>query len=243
MSKSIPEEIDRKNIPKHIAVIMDGNGRWARDRNLPRIAGHREGAESVRDIIKTCGELGIRYLTLYAFSIENWQRPREEIQGLFGLLKKYLGENLAEIKKNKIRLHFIGELELLPGDIKKDLSKAREETRTNDGLHLCFALSYSGRREIVEAAKKISGEVKSGMLELSQVGEEEFSKYLYTVDFPDPDLLIRTSGEMRISNFLLWQIAYAEIWVTPVLWPDFRQEHLWQAVINYQERNRRYGRL
>ncbi len=220
---------------------MDGNGRWAKERYLNRIRGHREGAESVRDIVRACREIGIGILTLYAFSTENWQRPRQEISALMSLLKGFLRSELAEMMENGIRLNAIGQIERFPNDVVKALQEVMDITRKNQGMILNLALSYGGRDEIVAAARKIAAEVQADRLQPEEITKEVFSNYLYTQGMSEPDLLIRTSGEMRISNFLLWQIAYTEIYVTRTLWPDFRRKELFQILHDYQERERRFG--
>ena len=240
MNSDIPS-LQPESLPRHIAIIMDGNGRWARKRSLNRIRGHREGAESVRDIVRACREMGIEVLTLYAFSTENWQRPRHEISALMSLLKGFLRSELAEMMENGIRLNAIGQTERFPADVVKVLQEVMDMTRKNPGMLLNLALSYGGRDEIVAAARKIVAEVVAGRLQAEEITEAVFSNYLYTQGMPEPDLLIRTSGEMRISNFLLWQIAYAEIYVTSTLWPDFRREELIHIVHEYQKRERRFG--
>jgi undecaprenyl diphosphate synthase len=229
------------SLPRHIAIIMDGNGRWAKKRSLNRIRGHREGAESVRDIVRACREIGIEVLTLYAFSTENWQRPRQEISALMTLLKKFLRAELAEMMKNGIRLNAIGQTERFPADVVKVLQEVMDKTRENQGMILNLALSYGGRDEIVAAARNIAAEVRAGRLQPEEITEAVFSNYLYTRGMPEPDLLIRTSGEMRISNFLLWQIAYTELYITPTLWPDFRRGELIHILRDYQNRERRFG--
>jgi undecaprenyl diphosphate synthase len=228
-------------IPRHIAIIMDGNGRWAKKRSLNRIRGHREGSESVRDIVRACREIGIEVLTLYAFSTENWQRPRQEISALMSLLKDFLKSELVEMMENGIRLNAIGQIERFPGDVVEVLHDVMDMTRENRGMILNLALSYGGREEVVAAARKIATEVQAGRLQPEGITKEVFSNYLYTHGMPEPDLLIRTSGEMRISNFLLWQIAYTEIYVSDTLWPDFRREELIQILHDYQKRERRFG--
>ena len=220
---------------------MDGNGRWAKKRALNRIRGHREGAESVRDIVRACREMGIEVLTLYAFSTENWQRPRQEISALMSLLKEFLRSELAEMMENGIRLNTIGQIERVPDHVLTVLRQVMDETGKNPGMILNLALSYGGRDEIVAAARKVAAEVQAGRLQAEEITKEVFSKYLYTEGMPEPDLLIRTSGEMRISNFLLWQIAYTEIYVTDTLWPDFRREELIRILHDYQKRERRFG--
>ena len=233
--------IDEDKLPKHIAIIMDGNGRWAEKRLLNRIAGHRVGIKRAKEAIRCCTELGIQALTLYAFSAENWKRPKREIKTLMTLMKRFLraeGENLV---KNNIRLNIIGNIEDLPNDVSEVLKEFILKTRKNTGMILNAALSYSGRNEIIRAVKKIAGDVKKGKLTKGQINEETFSRYLFTSGVPDPDLLIRTSGEFRISNFLIWQMAYTELYVTDILWPDFKKKDLINAIINYQQRERRYG--
>ncbi|OEU79455.1 MAG: isoprenyl transferase [Desulfobacterales bacterium S5133MH4] len=230
-----------KSIPRHIAIIMDGNGRWARKRSLNRIRGHKEGTESVRNIVRACREIGVEVLTLYAFSTENWQRPRQEVTALMSILKSFLKSELAEMMENNILLNAIGDIERLPGNVLKVLREVMEETRQNQAMILNLALSYGGRNEIVRASKKIATQIKAGRLQPEEITEELFSDYLYTQGMPEPDLLIRTSGEMRISNFLLWQIAYSEIFVTQTLWPDFRREELIRILHDYQKRERRFG--
>lgn len=230
-----------KSLPRHIAIIMDGNGRWARKRSLNRIRGHKEGTESVRNIVRACREIGVEVLTLYAFSTENWQRPRQEVTALMSILKSFLKSELAEMMENDILLNAIGDIERLPGDVLKVLREVMEETRQNQAMILNLALSYGGRNEIVRASKKIATQIKAGRLQPEEITEELFSDYLYTHGMPEPDLLIRTSGEMRISNFLLWQIAYSEIFVTQTLWPDFRREELIRILHDYQKRERRFG--
>ncbi|MFQ6092048.1 MAG: isoprenyl transferase [bacterium] len=229
------------NLPRHIAIIMDGNGRWAKRRGYPRIEGHRAGIASVRDVVQACGELGIEVLTLYAFSTENWQRPRFEVSVLMKLLLKTINAEIAELDEKNVKVMAIGRLGDLPRETRRALEKAMDRTAKNSGLILNLALSYSGRSEIIDAIKKLGEEVKKNTCDISQIDEEQFRNFLYTAGLPDPDLLIRTSGELRVSNFLLWQMAYTEIWVTDVLWPDFRREHLYQALRDYQKRERRFG--
>lgn len=220
---------------------MDGNGRWAKKRSLNRIKGHREGAESVRDIVRACREIGIEVLTLYAFSTENWQRPKQEISALMKLLKDFLRSERSEMMENGIRLNAIGQIKRFPEGVLAVLQEVMDTTQENSGMLLNLALSYGGRDEIVTAAKRIAAEVRANRLASEEVTEDLFSDYLYTQGMPDPDLLIRTSGEMRISNFLLWQIAYAEIYVTKTLWPDFRREELFHILHDYEKRERRFG--
>jgi undecaprenyl diphosphate synthase len=233
--------LDNNKLPQHIAIIMDGNGRWARLRGLPRVMGHSAGIKAVRKVIKSSRELGIKYVTLYAFSMENWKRPKEEVKMLMGFLNEYIDKELASFIKNDIRLNVIGRVSGLPDYVRPKLSKAIEKTKDCASMTLNVALNYSGRSEIVDAAKKFAELVKSGRREISDLDEESFSDLLYTKGQPDPDLLIRTSGEMRISNFLLWQISYSELYITPKLWPDFRKKDLEEAIAVYQKRERRFG--
>lgn len=233
--------LDKTNIPTHIAIIMDGNGRWARERGLPKIMGHKKGAESVREVLKACGELGVKYLTLYAFSTENWKRPKKEIEGLMRLLGSQLDKETKNLNKNNVRLNAIGRIEELPEAVQLKLKKSMEFTRNNTGVTLTLALSYGSRAEIVDAVKKIISQIEQGDLRKEDIAEENFSNCLYTNTMPDPDLLIRTSGEMRVSNFLLWQISYAELYVTKKLWPDFGRKDLEKAIKEYQKRQRRFG--
>ena len=233
--------IDLDGLPKHIAVIMDGNGRWAERRHLPRIAGHRAGIGAVREAVKASARLGVSFLTLYAFSIENWKRPRSEIQFLMALLRKYLKDTITELNDNNISLGHIGRIGEFSKGVQKDLERAVELTGNNNGMRLTLALNYGSRAEIVDATRELVRRgVHNGEI---QIDEETLGQYLYTRDLPDPDLLIRTSGELRLSNFLLWQVAYSEIWVTDKFWPDFTQLDLLQSVIDYQKRVRRYGGL
>lgn len=220
---------------------MDGNGRWARQKGLPKIMGHKEGAESVRDILKACGKIGIKYLTLYAFSMENWKRPPTEVSGLMGLLGMLLDREIKNLIKNNVRLNVIGRMSDLPENLQKKLSKSIELTKNNTGVKLTLALSYGGRADIVDAAKKICGDIEAGRLKKEDMNEEVFSLRLSTKDMPDPDLLIRTSGEMRVSNFLLWQMSYSELYVTKKMWPEFKRKDLEKAIREYQRRQRRYG--
>jgi len=230
-------------IPSHIAIIMDGNGRWARQRGLIRIRGHEKGTESVREITRECAKKHLKQLTLYAFSSENWKRPKREVNLLMKLLKEYLIKERKEIEENNIRLTAIGRINELPEDVQRELTISMEESKNNTGMVLCLALNYGGRTEIVDAAKKIMRKVKEGKLRLDEITEETFREHMYMPDMQDPDLLIRTGGEMRISNFLLWEVSYAELWVTPVYWPDFRKTHLEEAIRDYANRERRFGGL
>jgi len=233
----LARQIDLSRLPVHIAVIMDGNGRWAAERNLPRVEGHRAGIESVRSSVELSARLGLEVLTLYAFSVENWKRPRTEVAVLMGLLKRYLRLELATFLKNNIRFRVIGSQRELDSDVCSELDQAQDQTASNTGMVFNIALNYGGRAEIVSAARRA---LETG-IDPSELDEARFAGLLYTAGQPDPDLLIRTSGEMRVSNFLLWQIAYAEIWVTETYWPDFRARHLLEAVLAYQKRDRRYG--
>lgn len=235
--EALARRVDFERLPRHIAVIMDGNGRWAAQRHLPRVEGHRAGIESVRDIVESSARLGIQVLTLYAFSVENWKRPVTEVSTLMSLLKRYLRLELNTLLRNNIRFKVIGKADELAPDVRTELTAAENKTASNTGMQFNIALNYGGRAEIVEAVKRM---VASG-IDADDVDEDRLSGFLYTAGQPDPDLLIRTSGEMRISNFLLWQIAYAEIWVTDTLWPDFRTRHLLAAILDYQKRDRRYG--
>src|SRR5439155_9905996 len=235
--KALAREVNFDALPAHIAIIMDGNGRWAAQRHLPRVEGHRAGIESVRDVVEGSARVGIKVLTLYAFSVENWKRPAMEVSTLMALLKRYLRLELNTLLRNNIRFRVIGRPEDLAPDIQRELADAEEKTAANTGMLFNIALNYGGRAEIVEAAKRL---LAAGVRP-DELDEQRFSGFLYTAGQPDPDLLIRTSGEMRVSNFLLWQIAYAEIWVTETLWPDFRKRHLLEAILAYQKRERRYG--
>jgi undecaprenyl diphosphate synthase len=242
--KELFNSIDPARLPAHIAIIMDGNGRWARRRNLPRVAGHRAGVEAVRTTVETCARLGIQALTLYAFSAENWKRPRAEVDTLWRLLRLYLSRELPEILGNGIRFTCMGRMDQLPAQVRQELEAAIDATAHNSGMRLNVALNYSGRAELVDALNAIVEDARlEGRLRELRVDEEAIAARLYTAGLPDPDLLIRTSGEMRISNFLLWQIAYAELYVTETLWPDFRSADLLHAIQDYQARDRRFGGL
>jgi undecaprenyl diphosphate synthase len=235
--EALARQVMFDRLPRHVAIIMDGNGRWAGQRHLPRVEGHRAGIDAVRDVVETSARLGLEVLTLYAFSVENWKRPAAEVSTLMMLLKRYLRSELSTLLGNNIRFKVIGRPEALAPDVLTELSDAERKTSANTGMLFNIALNYSGRSEIVDAVRR----ALAAGLEPQDVDEERFSGLLYTAGQPDPDLLIRTSGEMRVSNFLLWQIAYAEIWVTDTLWPDFRCRHLLEAVLAYQKRDRRYG--
>ncbi len=239
---SFKENIDFNKLPRHIAVIMDGNGRWAKKKGARRIFGHRNAVQAVRDVTECCAELGVSYLTLYAFSTENWSRPKEEVDGLMELLVNTLKQEVGTLMDNQVKLMTIGDTSHLPPNCQKNLEWAINETKDNTRVTLILALSYSGRWEIVEAAKKLAEDIQTGKLQVSEINEAGFANYLKTSGIPDPELLIRTSGELRISNFLLWQIAYTELFITPTLWPDFTKENLYEAVWSYQQRERRFGK-
>jgi undecaprenyl diphosphate synthase len=231
----------KASLPQHVAIIMDGNGRWAKQRSLPRVEGHRQGAESARTIIRTAGELGIKYLTLYAFSAENWNRPKDEVDALMKYLIHYLKTETPELNKSNVHLEVIGQIYRLPENVQEHLKRSIATLSKNNGLTLVMALSYGSRIEIVDAVRRISEEVKRGKLDPADITEKVISDHLWTRNIPDPDLLIRTSGEMRVSNFLLWQISYAEMVITPTLWPDFKKPQFFAALEEYARRNRRFG--
>jgi undecaprenyl diphosphate synthase len=231
----------KATVPTHVAIIMDGNGRWAKERHLPRVEGHRHGVESVRAVVRAAGEAGVKYLTLYAFSVENWNRPKEEVDTLMQYLARFLKSEIGELTRNNVRLEAIGQIYRLPEFVQEQLRKSKAALARNNGLTLILALSYGGRTEIIEAVRGMAQKIKEGQLEPAEINEQVVSQHLYTSPFPDPDLLIRTSGEMRISNFLLWQISYAELVVTPTLWPDFRKPQFFDALEQYTKRHRRFG--
>jgi undecaprenyl diphosphate synthase len=231
----------KASLPAHVAIIMDGNGRWAKQRHLPRVEGHRNGVESVRAIVRAAGEAGIKYLTLYAFSVENWNRPKDEVDTLMKYLARFLKNEIAELNRNNVRLEAIGQIYRLPEFVQEQLKKTKAALDKNNGLTLILALSYGGRTEIVEAVRQISEKVKTGAMDPAEIKEQTIAQHLYTRHWPDPDLLIRTSGEMRVSNFLLWQISYAELVVTQTLWPDFRKPQFYEALEEYARRHRRFG--
>lgn len=237
------EQIQPEKLPRHIAIIMDGNGRWAKQQGKPRIEGHRAGVRSVRAVVEASTELGIDALTLYAFSSENWRRPALEIKALMKLLVEYLKRELRELNENNIRLKTIGHTQALPPDVQKQLALTIQQTQNNRGLTLNLALNYGGQNEILDAVKNILYNIQEKKLEIDTLTPEVFNTYLSTADLPELDLMIRTSGEMRVSNFLLWQLAYAELYVTPVLWPDFRKSHFYQAILDFQQRERRFGKI
>lgn len=240
---SLKPQIDNNRIPQHIAIIMDGNGRWAQEQGQDRLFGHFHGVQSVRDIVEGCAELGVRYLTLYAFSTENWDRPQQEVTGLMELLVETIRKEVPILNRNNIRMHFIGELSLMPPSAQQALQEARDLTADNTGLNLIMALSYSSRWELMDAVKRIATDVENGLLSPQQISQDILQQYLSTSEFPDPELMIRTSGEYRISNFLLYQLAYAELYFTQTRWPDFRKENLYEAIIDFQKRDRRFGKV
>jgi len=242
MSSSVLEKIDKGRLPRHIAIIMDGNGRWAKEQGQDRLYGHFHGVESVRNIVEGCAELGIEYLTLYAFSTENWDRPEYEVIGLMELLVTTIRNEVESLHKNNIKLHVIGDMNMLPEYARQELKEALDFTSGNTGLNLIMALSYSGRWELLNAVKNIAFEVKQGRLSLEAIDQSVLQRFLCTSAFPDPELMIRTSGEFRISNFLLYQLAYAELYFTNVRWPDFRKDNLYEAILDYQNRERRFGK-
>lgn len=236
------DQIRKNDLPRHIAIIMDGNGRWAKEQGQDRLFGHYHGVQSVRSIVEGCGELGIEYLTLYAFSTENWDRPEYEVVGLMELLVNTIRKEVDELTKNNIKLHVIGDMNMLPEYALQELNEALAMTAGNTGMHLIMALSYSGRWELLNAVKNIAHQVKKGLLSVEAIDQHTLQQYLTTSEFPDPELMIRTSGEFRISNFLLYQLAYAELYFTNVRWPDFRKENLYEAIIDFQQRERRFGK-
>ena len=234
-------DIDLDRVPKHIAIIMDGNGRWAKSRMMPRTYGHKAGVETIRKVVEEAKRLGIKYITLYAFSTENWKRPKDEVSALMKLLVTYLRKELAELDKNDVKINTIGDISKLPQACIDELEKSKEKTKDNKALVLTLALNYGGRADIIDAVKNICADVKDSKVEIENIDEEMFSKYLDTKDIVDPDLVIRTSGEQRLSNFLLWEVAYSEFYYTDIHWPDFDEEELQKAVYSYQKRDRRFG--
>jgi undecaprenyl diphosphate synthase len=241
--QGLKNKIDPENLPEHIAVIMDGNGRWAKKKGAIRIFGHQNAIQAVRDISEACAELGVRYLTLYAFSTENWARPKEEVDSLMTLLVNTIHNETETLQKNKIRLTSIGDIKSLPARCQRELKEAVDGTSENKGLNLILALSYSGRWDIIHGIRELIKDIKNNRISENDINPELFSHYLSTRGIPDPELLIRTSGEMRISNFLLWQLAYTELYITDTLWPDFRKDHLYEAIVSYQKRERRFGKI
>jgi undecaprenyl diphosphate synthase len=240
-AKENKDDIDLNNVPEHIAIIMDGNGRWAKKRGVPRNVGHREGANNLKRTVSYCIKLGVKYLTVYAFSTENWKRPKEEIDALMNLLKEFLSKSVKEMSKENVRINILGDITALPSDIQNEIIMVEKSTRNNKKLVLNIALNYGSRTEIVNAVKIICNKVKKSEINEDEISEEIISKFLYTKSIPDPDLVIRTSGEYRISNFLLWQTAYSEFWFDKALWPDFSEKHLLKAISSFQNRQRRYG--
>ena len=244
MNKSLRKKIvELGDLPAHIAIIMDGNGRWAKANNLPRVAGHGEGINSVREIVQVCGEIGVSYLTLYTFSNENWKRPQKEVSAIMKLLLSTIKKEVRNLNNNNVRLSTIGNLNDLPDNSRQGILEGIEITKNNTGLNLILALSYSSRQELLMAVERIAGKILSGEMHLDQISEKIFSSELYTADIPDPDLLIRTGGESRISNFLLWQLAYTELILTDIFWPDFREDNLLNSIVDYQKRQRRFGQI
>ncbi|MBI4651173.1 isoprenyl transferase [Candidatus Desantisbacteria bacterium] len=239
--QELREKINPHNLPVHIAIIMDGNGRWAEKKHRLRVYGHREGINRVREIVRCSGNIGIKYLTLYAFSIENWKRPRPEVNALMRLLKEFLRKEVDELNKNNVTLRYIGHTHKLPESVQNEMKRAQEILKNNTGLVLTLALNYGSRTEIIDAVGEAVKDINLGKISLQDLNEDTFSKYLYTIDYPDPDLLIRTSGEIRVSNFMLWQIAYSEIYITQTLWPDFKENEYIEAILDYQKRHRRFG--
>jgi|TARA_Y100001001_G_scaffold163591_1_gene192964 undecaprenyl diphosphate synthase len=244
MNKSLRKKIvEEGNLPVHIAIIMDGNGRWAKANNLPRVAGHVEGINSVREIVQVCGEIGVSYLTLYTFSNENWKRPQKEVSAIMKLLLSTIKKEVRNLNNNNVRLSTIGNLNDLPDNSRQGILEGIEITKNNTGLNLVLALSYSSRQELLMAVERIAGKILSGEMHSDQISEKIFSSELYTANIPDPDLLIRTGGESRISNFLLWQLAYTELFLTDIFWPDFREDNLLNSIVDYQKRQRRFGQI
>jgi undecaprenyl diphosphate synthase len=245
LTRTLTPEIlrERGNVPRHVAIIMDGNGRWARARGVPRLMGHRAGRDSVREAVKGCVALGVEVLTLYTFSTENWNRPAREVRALMAILRQTLKEERRELRENNVRLRVIGRIDDLPAPVRESIAEAQDYLAGCDGLLLVLALSYSGRAEMVDGVRRLVEELRERPTPAAAIDEGTISSHLYTAGLPDPDLLIRTSGEMRISNFMLWQLAYTELWITDTLWPDFRRRHLYQAVADYQGRERRFGRV
>lgn len=236
-----PSVLDMDRIPKHIGIIMDGNGRWAKERNLPRTMGHKAGVETIRKILKECNRLGVRYLTLYAFSTENWKRPKDEVSALMSLLVEYLKNELRELHENDVVVNYVGNISKLPEAAQKALNDAKDRTKNNSGVQMNLALNYGGREEIVHGIREIVEAAASGRIRVEDITEESFKDYLYTSGQPDPELIIRPSGELRLSNFLLYQGAYSELWFSSINWPDFNEEHLRSAIADYQKRDRRFG--
>ncbi|NEP14386.1 MAG: isoprenyl transferase [Symploca sp. SIO2C1] len=243
ISKELPKDLDQKRLPRHVAVIMDGNGRWAKRRGLPRIIGHRQGVDALKKLLRCCDDWGIEALTAYAFSTENWGRPHEEVDFLMALFERVLMRELQEMMEENVRIQFVGNLAVLPPSLQTQIDRSMNLTKENTGIQFTVATNYGGRQEILQATRAIATQVQQGHLKPEEIDEALFSRYLYTANVCDPDLLIRSSGEMRLSNFLLWQMAYAEIYITDVLWPDFGREQFHKALSDYQQRNRRFGKI
>lgn len=241
--QELPSDLEKNRLPRHVAVIMDGNGRWAKQRGLPRIMGHQKGVDALKDLLRCCRDWGVPALTAYAFSTENWGRPLEEVEFLMTLFERVLRKELKEMMEENVRIRFVGNLEALPSSLQTEIARSMEETSNNTGIQFSVATNYGGRQEIIQACRMIASQVQQGKLDPDDIDEAIFERYLYTAGVPYPDLLIRTSGELRISNFLLWQLAYAEIYVTPTLWPDFDREQFHQALLSYQQRDRRFGKI
>ncbi len=241
--QQLPTDLDKTRLPQHVAVIMDGNGRWAKRLSLPRVMGHQKGVDTLKDLLRCCRDWGIPALTAYAFSTENWGRPLEEVEFLMTLFERVLRREIAAMIKENVRIRFVGNLSSLPTSLQEEISRSMEDTKNNAGIQFTVATNYGGREEITHACQAIAAKVQQGLVNLEEIDEVLFEQHLYTVGLPSPDLLIRTSGELRLSNFLLWQLAYAEIYVTPTLWPDFDRSQFHQALINYQSRERRFGKL
>ena len=241
--QQLPTDLNQDCLPQHVAVIMDGNGRWARNQGKPRFLGHQRGVDTLKDLLRCCKDWGIPALTAYAFSTENWGRPQTEVQFLMTLFERVLRRELKEMKQENVKIRFVGNLQDLPASLRQEIDRSMEDTKHNEGIQFTVATNYGGRHEIIQACQAIASKVEQGYLKPSQINEEVFEQHLYTQGIPHPDLLIRTSGEMRISNFLLWQMAYSEIYVTSTLWPDFDREEFHQALITYQKRDRRFGQV
>ena len=241
--KDLPADLDRERLPEHVAVIMDGNGRWAKRQGLPRILGHRRGVDALKDLLRCCRDWGIQALTAYAFSTENWGRPLEEVDFLMALFERVLRQELEEMMQENVRIQFVGNLNSLPRSLQAEIRRSMEDTRHNQGIQFTVATNYGGRQEILQACRSLAREVQQGLIEPEQIDEALFERHLYTAGISDPDLLIRTSGEMRISNFLLWQVAYSEIYITDTLWPDFDRAEFHRALCAYQQRDRRFGKV
>lgn len=241
--QELPTDLERERLPRHVAVIMDGNGRWAKQRGLPRIMGHRRGVDVLKDILRCCKDWGIQALTAYAFSTENWGRPIEEVDFLMTLFERVLRQELREMIEENVQIHFVGNLDALPKSLRLEIERSMEQTQHNQGIQFTVATNYGGRQEIIQACREIATQVQQGLLKPEEIDEALFERHLYTAGICDPDLMIRTSGEMRISNFLLWQVAYAELYITDTLWPDFNRTEFHRALSNYQQRDRRFGKV